>query len=176
MAVSRGLRRLLRIRDLEEEQNRLALESAMGELHRMEIALAAAQTRERSGRRLVAASAETGEVCDRQAGLVESDAARRSASMIASRIAAGQMETARLRQRFLEKRVERRQAETLIDEAEALDAMEAGRMGQRSVDDWYRARLHRDQDCRDQNQPDVKNGAAAGSAGGTPTLDQIHKK
>lgn len=171
MAVARGLRRLLRIRNLEEEQNRLALESAIGELHRMEIALAAAQTRERSGRRLVAASALTGEVCDRQAGLVESDAARRNASMIATRITTAQMETARLRQRFLDKRVERRQAETLIEEAGARDAMEAGHTAQRSVDDWYRSRLY-----RDAEKPDVKSGAAANSTGGSPTLDQIHKK
>jgi len=41
MAVSRALRRLLRIRELEEEQNRLALESALGELNRLEYALEA---------------------------------------------------------------------------------------------------------------------------------------
>ena len=34
MAVSRALRRLLRVRELEEEQSRLALESALGELQR----------------------------------------------------------------------------------------------------------------------------------------------
>jgi hypothetical protein len=41
MAVSRALRRLLRIRDLEEEQSRLALESAIGDLNRLESTLAA---------------------------------------------------------------------------------------------------------------------------------------
>jgi hypothetical protein len=40
MAVSRALRRLLRIRELEEEQCRLALESTLGELNRLESALA----------------------------------------------------------------------------------------------------------------------------------------
>ena len=39
MAVSRALRRLLRIRDLEEEQHRLFLESAMGQMQALESAL-----------------------------------------------------------------------------------------------------------------------------------------
>ena len=39
MAISRGLRRLLRVRNLEEEQSRQALESALGELNRLESAL-----------------------------------------------------------------------------------------------------------------------------------------
>jgi hypothetical protein len=42
MAVSRALRRLLRIRDLEEEQRRVALESALVELHRLQHSLEAA--------------------------------------------------------------------------------------------------------------------------------------
>ena len=41
MAVSRALRRLLRIRELEDEQCRLALESTLGELNRLECALTA---------------------------------------------------------------------------------------------------------------------------------------
>jgi hypothetical protein len=41
MAVSNALRRLLKIRAIEEEQSRLALESALGELNRLEVALAA---------------------------------------------------------------------------------------------------------------------------------------
>jgi len=41
MAVSRALRRLLRIRDLEEEQCRLALDSAVSERNRLEHVLTA---------------------------------------------------------------------------------------------------------------------------------------
>ncbi len=58
MAVSRALRRLLRIRELEEEQSRLALESALGELNRLKHALTATAERDRRGRRLVEASAQ----------------------------------------------------------------------------------------------------------------------
>ena len=69
MAVSRALRRLLRIRELEEEQCRLALEAAIGELSRLEHAMAATAERDRRGRRLVEASARSGELRDRLAGL-----------------------------------------------------------------------------------------------------------
>jgi hypothetical protein len=145
MAVSRGLRRLLRIRGLEEEQNRVALESAMGELHRLESVLEIQKARECKGRALIGSSAYSGETSDRQSGLVESDAGRRAGMVVAARIAGAQVETARLRERFLEKRVERRQAETLIEETEARDAVEAGRKSQQSHDDWYRARAFRQQ-------------------------------
>ena len=44
------------------------------------------------------------------------------------------------RQAFLGKRIERRQAETLIEEAEALESVEAGRRAQRDLDDWFLSR------------------------------------
>jgi flagellar biosynthesis chaperone FliJ len=46
-----------------------------------------------------------------------------------------------LRAAFLEKRVERRQAETLVEEAEARDAIESGRRTQQSLDNWYLTRV-----------------------------------
>ncbi|HWG19158.1 MAG TPA: hypothetical protein VG225_01425 [Terracidiphilus sp.] len=142
MPVSNALRRLLRVRDLEEEQQRLALESALGELHRLENALAAARLRERQGRRQVALTAGSSDATDRRAGIVETETARSRAAALKPRIAFAEGETLRLRQAFLEKRVERRQAETLIREAEALDAVEAGRRDQQRIDDWFGARRH----------------------------------
>jgi hypothetical protein len=50
---------------------------------------------------------------------------------------------ATLREEFLAKRVERRQAETLIKETEARDAIEAGRRSQQNLDDWFGNRMHR---------------------------------
>ncbi len=144
MAVSRALRRLLRIRDLQEEQSRLALESALGELHRLEHALTATSERGRRGRRLVQASAQTGQLTDRLAGLEETRAAGRHAVTLGPRIDAMGEEAAGLRREFLLKRVERRQAETLIHETEAWEAIEAGRRGQQSLDDWYGFRLYHD--------------------------------
>jgi hypothetical protein len=151
MTVSPALRRLLRIRDLEEEQSRLALESALGELHRLKHALAATAELNRRGRRLVGASAQTGELPDRLAGLEEMRSATRRVAALAPRIADAELDVTKLRQEFISKRVERRQAETLIKETEARDAIEAGRRSQQALDDWYRNRLHRNAAQDDRN-------------------------
>jgi hypothetical protein len=143
MAVSRALRSLLRIRDLEEEQRRVALESALVELHRLQHSLAASVERGRRGRELVTASANTGELPDRIAGIAETLLAARYAEVMTPRIASTELNVAELRLEFLAKRVERRQAETLIRETEARDAAEAGRRGQQGIDDWYSNKLQR---------------------------------
>ncbi len=149
MAVSRSLRRLLRIRELEEEQSRLDLESALGELHRIESALRATAVRNRQGRELVTLSAHTGEVADRLAGIEETRLAERHAEALTPMAAEAEIDAAAAREAFLLKRVERRQAETLIREIEARDAVEAGRQGQHAVDDWY---LNRPQPARGKRE------------------------
>jgi hypothetical protein len=74
------------------------------------------------------------------AGIEEARLAVRHAEMLAPRIAASQADIDALRQDFLAKRIERRQAETLIREIEAKDAVDAGRKSQQALDDWYRNR------------------------------------
>jgi hypothetical protein len=98
---------------------------------------------ERHGRTLIAASALSGEIADRQAGLIETEAARRRARMLAPRIAASQREIIQCRQDFMHKRVERRQAETLLEHDDAQEKLESGRRSQRSIDDWYGANMYR---------------------------------
>ena len=142
MAVSRALRRLLRVLEIEEEQSRAALESALSGLRHLEQALAAAAERDRGGRRRVAASAYTGQLPDRLAGLEETRAAARHATSLVPRIADAKLGLEAAREDFLAKRVERRQAETLIREAEARDAVETTRRAQQALDDWYRNRPH----------------------------------
>jgi hypothetical protein len=154
MAVSRALRHLLRVRDLEEGQRRLALESALNEQRRLENALAATSERARRGRRLVATSANTGELPDRLAGLEETRAAVRHAAVLTPRIADAELDVAALRQEYLAKRIERRQAETVIRETEAKEAIESSRRGQRTLDDWYLNRL------QDAEQESVTSGEA----------------
>jgi hypothetical protein len=143
MAVSRALRRLLRIRELEEEQSRLALESGMGDMHRLENARTASAERNRRGRHLVQASIRSGEFRDRMAGLEESRAAERLALVLAPRIANAQQRVSSLREDYLSRRVARRQAETLLAEAEARDTADRERRSQQALDDWFRNRLHR---------------------------------
>jgi hypothetical protein len=158
MAVSRALRRLLRIRELEEEQSRLALESALGELHRLEHALAATVERERRGRSLIQASAQTGELTDRLAGFEETRSAKLHAAALGPKISGMGEEVTDRREEFLLKRVERRQAETLIQETEAREAIVDGRRGQQALDDWYSSNLYRAGDKKDTDAaPAVTN-------------------
>jgi hypothetical protein len=80
---------------------------------------------------------------DRLAGLEETRAAGRGDLALAPRVADAEQDVAGLREEYLASRVERRQAETLIQEAEARDAHDAERRAQQGLDDWFRNRLHR---------------------------------
>jgi hypothetical protein len=162
VAVARALRRLLRIRELEEEQSRLALESALGDLNRLRQARTAAIDRDRRGRRLVEASVYSGEWPDRQAGLEESRVANRSALALAPLIEDAELDVVSMREAYLASRVERRQAETLIQEAEAREALEAERKSQQGLDDWFRNRMHRE--AAEANRERRSASAAAQSA------------
>src|SRR5579864_1821440 len=143
MSAPKAIERLLRIRAREEEQRRASLESALGELDALKRARDSARQSERQARAGVGASAASGEIVDRQAALVQMESARRRSRLLEPRIAASELETTRLRQELLAKRLERRQAGTLVEEAEAREQIESGRRSQKAVDDWYGARKHR---------------------------------
>lgn len=140
MALSTSLRRLLRIRELEEEQGRLALEAAMSEVNGVRVALAKAAECERHGRMTVADSARTGSLADRIAGLEETRVADRKMHALQAKLAAAERLEGQVRERFLLTRAHRRQAETLVDERDARTESEAERRRQRDLDDWHRAR------------------------------------
>jgi hypothetical protein len=143
MTVSRASRRLLRVRELKEEQSRLALESALGELNRLTVTLLAAAERDRRGRQLIFTAAETGELADRLAGEEEIRIAARQAKILSARIEFAQREAEALRASYLLQRVERRQVETLIRASEMRDAAESARRGQQELDDWHGSRNFR---------------------------------
>ena len=136
MAVSRAMRRLLQVLEIQEEECRAAMESARAELSLLERALSRNLERERGGRRLVAVSATSGEVADRIAGIEETRTAKRVAAVLAPRMREAEAAVNERRSQFLGKRIERRQTETLIEETEALDRVEAERRAQRDLDDW----------------------------------------
>jgi len=138
--VSRALRRLLRVRQLEEDQQRLALETALADLHRLQESLACSQQRDRRGRELVTSSCRTGELADRLAGIEESRSSLQQAGLLENKIAKASERVGELRDAYLSTRVERRQAETVIAETESRDALEATRRGQQDMDDWHRTR------------------------------------
>lgn len=140
MAVPRSLRRLLRVLEIEEEQRRAELEAGLGELGRFNRALHATANRDRGGRALVASSAFSGDVQDRLAGLEETRTAQRVEAALKPRTAAAERQAAALRQEFLAKRMERRQAQALVEEAEAREAAEAEKRSQRMLDDRFLSR------------------------------------
>jgi flagellar biosynthesis chaperone FliJ len=142
MAISGSLRRLLHIRTLEEEQRRIALESALSDLHRLENALRVARASERGGRQRVALSSRSGDTTDRIAGIVECETARRSARFIEARIPQAMLRANAARDEYLAKRVERRQVETVIQETQNAQDAEAARRNQQIVDEWFSARRH----------------------------------
>ncbi len=125
---------------------RRVMELAIAELARLELAQRTAQQRERAGRSLVAASASSGEIADRIAGMEESRSASRLTVVLASRIRAAQDAVAKLRHDYLHKRTSRLQAETLAETERARVAAISLRRGQQALDDWYLNRRRLDDD------------------------------
>lgn len=136
MAVSKALKRLLRVRGLEEEQRRAALESALADLRRIETGLEECCVLERRGRDLMRATQETAE---RVAGRVELDAAQRRARVLAVRRTEAERLAMQSNAAFLEARVERRQAETLVEEAQTRENIALAHSAQQSLDEWHAA-------------------------------------
>lgn len=136
MAVSKALLRLLRVRGLEEEQHRLALEAELARLHRAESELEMCKVRERRGRALL----RSPDALDRAIAAVELEAARRRIVFLEHRRAEAEREAAGLRAAFLEKRMERRQAETLVEGARAAQEVQGRQRAQQQLDEWHAAR------------------------------------
>ena len=142
MGMTKILERLLRIRDLEEQDRRAVFEKALAQLHLLQSARQAAWQMEKQGRARVAESVRSGDISDRQAGLVETSTARAKLRSIAADVYAAEQECLERREEFLQKRVERQQAETLRDEAAHRELQEAERRSQMGIDDWFGTRTH----------------------------------
>ena len=141
MASQSTLRRLRRIRQLEEDQRRLDLESAVSEVEQLQKALLASRARSLKGQCLVLDSFQTGELADRLAGFEESRIADRRSQALSDRLERAESAVALLRENYLSKRVERRQLECLIEHAASQEAVEAARRSQQSLDDRHGSRL-----------------------------------
>lgn len=152
MAVSKALLRLLRLRGMEEDRGRMALEAGLLRSRSLEKARAVAAVRDRQGRELMRSSAGSGELADRVSALAETAVGRRQVQALTPLIAASEAEDLRLRQEFAEKRKERRQAETLVDETLELDMVESDRRSQQALDDWYGSRRFRERNGPKQDE------------------------
>jgi flagellar export protein FliJ len=137
--VSAALRRLLHIRELEEDLSKSELEVALAEMRRLEQAFDGAKQREHSGRLLVRSSAQTGSLTDRIAGLEDMRAACHSANTLSIALATAEQRVVELRNRLLSKRVQRQQAGTLVERHESRAMAEDARREQQEMDDLHRS-------------------------------------
>lgn len=138
MPVSLALKRLLRIRELEEELSRSALENAVSEREHFQRHLHLAMDRKRDGRNFWNEGVSAGELENRQAGLEEIGIAGRLAEFASTQLAEAEKQLSERRESYLTTRTRHRQAETLIDEGEREDAQKALRRNQQELDEWFR--------------------------------------
>jgi hypothetical protein len=136
MAVSKTVRRLLQVLDLEEESRRRELETAQAELARLGAESRAAAKQQKDGRLLFALGVRGDELDDRLAGQAEVHDGRRRQNVLQRYIQELTQVVEALRAAFLEKRVEKKQAESLVKAAEARELLEKDRRNQQSLDSW----------------------------------------
>ena len=134
---------MVRVRALEEEQSLAALEAAVSEVRRLEGVLDVAGARARIGRELVHRSAETGEALERVTGLAEERMAMQAARFLTEDLEEARELAEEARAQFLARRVEKRQAEALLDAALKNETARQARRLQQDVEDWDRARRMR---------------------------------
>ena len=137
MLVKRTLNRLLRLRELEEEQSRLELELAVAERNRAQQEIAFVTGRLEQGRRHFATGIVEQNRLARAAGLLETEEAGRQRLRLYPQLETADAEVARQQAEFLLHRTGRRQVETLVENERANGEVEAGRRAQQMLDDWY---------------------------------------
>jgi len=139
MAPSKRLHRLLGIRQAEEERSQSEMETAIAELRHIELAQATTHGRGERARALVASSAQTGDLMDRIAGLLEMKTIERLQRMLLEMVDAARKDAQEKRQELLSRRVARRQVETLVNAKSAEAIADANRKAQAALDDWHRS-------------------------------------
>jgi flagellar biosynthesis chaperone FliJ len=147
MAARRVLYRLLQVRQLEEQHLKTELEAQLAELRRLVEAQSSAVERERHGRVLVQESILTGALHDRLAGLEEVRSAKRLYNALSPMIETARREVGELRAQYTTKRIQRRQAETLIEAAKAEHELEASRRDQKALDEGHRSLRQRSEEA-----------------------------
>lgn len=164
MAVSKTVRRLLHVLELEEGSRRRELEASQSELAQLEGALTAASKQGIEGRLLFASGVRSDDLSDRLAGQAEIDAGRRCGEVLQQCIQESTQVVESLRTAFIEKRVERKQAETLVKAAEARVSLEEDRRTQQSLDTWFLMRPSEERSDAKHDQHEAAK-AAPGKCG-----------
>ena len=140
MAGESVLARLLRLRELEEEQCRLQLEAAVGHQRRVGQAREAIVRRQVAVREEFAAQVGLGDSRGRSAMVFEMELAGRRRARVEQRVSEAESAVQRQREEFLERRTGRQQVESLIETARSREEIETARRAQQMLDDWYSRR------------------------------------
>jgi flagellar export protein FliJ len=141
MTVKRVLSRLLRLRELEEEQSRLELEAAVGNRNRVAQELTVVVHRQIQGRMDFVNGISEKDTAGRTGAVIEMEQARRQRLRIEPRLESADAVVMRQREQFMARRIGRRQVETLVDQERLAAREQAGRRAQQMLDDWYGRRV-----------------------------------
>ena len=145
--MKRALKRVLAVRALLEERAQLNLEQRNGEMRRLEMAA----DRERSEARSVRGAALrqlTAGVADWLLEIADAEMLAWKSARLREGAEARRPEVEAARTALLDRRVERRQVETLVSEAAAAEARDEARREQGRIDDWYQSRAAREKPDR----------------------------
>jgi flagellar export protein FliJ len=137
MAKGRALERLWRLRELEEEQSRVELESKVLDRRRVETQLAEATESAAHSRQVFADRLADPDTSARAGAILELEQARRSEAVLRPRWENAAAEVERQREEFGVRRTGRLQVETLLDREREAEREDAIRRAQQMLDDWY---------------------------------------
>jgi flagellar export protein FliJ len=137
MASSKVLPRLLRLRELEEEQSRAELEASVGVRNRAAAELDRAIQRQNQGRVAFASAIERQNSAERTAATLVLGQVLGQRIEAEEVFAVAESEVELRRDAFLLKRMSRQQVETLVEKQVAQAREQTSRRAQQMLDDWY---------------------------------------
>ena len=131
------LNRLLRLRELKEDQSRMALESAAAVRDQMQGQLQQTLCDQAQGRLDFIAGVMAADLPVRIAGLLELESATARQNVVRPRLDAAERVMREKREEFLMHRTERLQLDSVVDQAKQLQQAATARRAQQMLDDWY---------------------------------------
>ena len=141
MSAPKKLTRLLRLRKLEEEQQRVVLELAVAESNRLQQYRELAIEQLSRGKQEFIKAIEQDASASRETALVEVEHAAEQRDGIEARLITTNSAVIHQRAEYLERRTVRQQVEQLLEAASKAREIEAGRRAQQMLDDWYGQRI-----------------------------------
>ena len=154
MPRKRVLSRLVRLRELEEEQGRLSLEDAVRRRGRVCEEMDHAKKETEMGRMSFLNGVARRDALGRTGGLIGMEIGVRECARVAPRLQGADREVELQREEFLRRRTARMQVESLATEARNLAEAEVAQRAQQILDDWYGRRRR----LSDASNSQAKNG------------------